>query len=102
MPSDESLWAMAMKICGRAFVDLGPAERVQIMQLAILADLSTDVQLIGEHVAVLAQHGEALVADSVTVTQSIVGQDGFRGIEDNIAEIANWFEKSRLFDGIPT
>lgn len=86
---------MAMMIGGCSFDFLGPAERVQVMQLAILADLSTDIQLIGEHVAVLAKHGEGLVEQGVAQAENL------DSIQASMYDVGRWFEVSKVFDGLP-
>jgi len=95
MPTDDELDEMSMKIAGVTFAQLGAEHRVMIMQLAIAANTSTDMQLITEHLAVVAQHG----AD---IAIALGGNSDVNGVTDYLGPICDWFEKSRSFDGIPT
>lgn len=96
MPTDERLDEMAMKISGVPFHQLGPDHRALIMKLAIQADISADTQLMAEHLGVAAQHLDSI--DKFLRDES----EGLGTLGRDIYNVGHWFEKSRLFDGIPT
>jgi hypothetical protein len=89
----DDLDEMAMLITGVSFAALDLDHRARIAELTIHDRISFALDELNVSAA-------RLVANSDKTVVSLIGQNGFKGVENHISDIANWFEKSRLFDGI--